>query len=240
MKVAIIGAGDVGATSALRIAEAGLANVVLVDILEGRAYGKALDLTSAASITRHSNSIVGTSDYKQISGSDIVVVTCGQTRSPGQSRESLLANNAKIVKDVAGKIAKYCPDSIIIVVTNPLDTLAHLALKTSGFPANRVIGMGGVSDCARFNMLAGAELQTASFYVHSTIIGPHSDKMVILPRFSTVLGIPLTELLPQDRIKRIVEETRGFGGQSYPGPGQGQRLLRAFSRGLGPGGCHHQ
>ena len=234
MKVVIIGAGDVGTTSAQRIVEADLADVVLMDIVEGKANAKALDLSSASSIIRNSRSVTGTTDYKDIAGADIVVVTAGQTRKPGQNREELLLKNAKIIKEVSKKIARYCLGSIVIVVTNPVDAMTYLAYKATGFSANQIIGMGGISDCARFNMLVAAELNTASHHVQSIIIGPHSDSMVILPRISTILGTPITELLPQDRIEKIIEETRKFGakivkllgkGSAYYGPSAGIFLL---------------
>ena len=230
MKVAIIGAGYVGAAAAQRIAEADLADVVLLDIIEGKAEAVALDLSSVSSIIRHSRSISGTTDYKQIAGADIVVLTCGRTRKPGEDRKDLLRTNVKIVKDVAQKIAEHCFDSIVVVVTNPLDVMTYLALKITGFSRTQVIGMGGVSDCARFNMLVAAELTITSHHVQSMIIGPHSDNMVILPRLSTVRGIPVTELLPEDRIERIMDETRNFGarlvkligkGSAYLGPSAG-------------------
>lgn len=230
MKVAIIGAGNVGATCAQRTIEADLADVVLVDIVEGKAQAVALDLSSAASIVRHSRSITGTTDYKQISGANIVVLTCGETRKPGQSREDLLLKNREIVTDVSQKIVQYCPAAIVIVVTNPVDVMTHLVYRTTGFLANQIIGMSGTSDCARFNMLVAGELNTASQNIQSIIIGPHSDNMMILPRLSTVLGIPITELLPQAKIERIIEETRHFGakivrllgeGSAYYGPSAG-------------------
>jgi malate dehydrogenase len=234
MKVAIIGSGDVGATCAQRIAEAGLADVVLVDILEGKAEGKALDLSSAASIIGHSRCISGSADFKNIAGADIVISTCGQTRSPGQSREDLLSNNAKIIKEVSLKIAQYCPDAIVVVVTNPVDVMSYLTFKITGFSANRIIGMGGTSDCARFNMLVGAELNTDSRNIQSVIVGAHADNMVILPRLSTAKGKPITDLLPQDKIATIVDETRNFGarivgllgqGSAYFGPSAGTFLV---------------
>ena len=230
MKVAIIGAGDVGAVAAQRIAEADLADVVLLDIVEGKAEALALDLSSASSIIRHSRSIAGTTDYKDIAGADIVVLSAGQTRKPGQNREDLLRTNAEIVKDIAQKISEHCFDSIIIVVTNPLDAMTYLTFKITGFSKTQIIGMGGVSDCVRFNMLVATELTITSHHVQSMIIGPHSDDMVILSRFSTVRGIPITELLPQDRIERIIDETRNFGarilkltgkGSAYFGPSAG-------------------
>lgn len=233
-KVAIIGAGNVGAASAQRICEADLADVVLVDVVPGKAEGLALDLSSVASIVRHSRYVSGTTDYKHIAGADIVVLTAGFARQPGQSRAELLKKNSKIVKDLASQIARLCPGSIIIVVTNPLDVITYLVRKTTGFPVNQVIGMGGVSDCARFNMLVAAELNTDSHYVQSIIIGPHSDQMVILPRLSTVLGTSINELLPADRVQRILSETRSFGakivqllktGSAFYGPSAGVFLL---------------
>ncbi len=234
MKIAIIGAGDVGASCAQRILEADLADMVLLDIVEGKAQAKALDLSSAASIVRHSRSILGTTKYADIKGSQIVVLTAGQTRKPGQSREDLLANNAKIVRSACEKIAQYCPGSVVIVVSNPVDIMTYLAYKVTGFNPQQIIGMGGTSDCARFNMLAAKELNTASLYVQSIIIGAHADTMVILPRLSTVLGIPLTELLPQKRIELIIQEARGFGanivkllgkGSAHYGPSAGVSIL---------------
>lgn len=230
MKVAIIGAGNVGASCAQRIAEADLADVVLVDIVPGKAEAVALDLSSACSIMRHWRSISGTTDYQEISGANIVVLTAGQARTPGQNREELLKNNAKIVQDISQKIAEYCPDSIVIVVTNPLDAMTYLTLKTTEFSANKIIGMGGVSDCARFNMLVARELNIAQGDIQSIIIGPHSDSMLILPRLSTVNGRPITELLAQDKIEKIIAETRSFGakivkllgrGSAYYGPSAG-------------------
>jgi len=234
MKVAVIGAGDVGAATAQRIVEADLADVVLVDVAKGKAEAKALDLSSASSIIRHSRSIFGTSDYKDIKSADIVVITAGQTRSPGQKREELLVKNAGIIKDVSRKVARFCVGSIVIVVTNPVDVMSYLVHKVTGFSANQIIGMGGTSDCARFNMLLAAELNVASYHIQSVIIGPHANNMVILPRFSTVLGTPITELLPKERIKNIVEETRKFGarivklmgkGSASYGPSAGVFLL---------------
>lgn len=230
MKVAIIGAGDVGATSAQRIVEADLADVVLVDIVKGKAHAKAMDLTSASSIIRNSRSVTGTTDYKDIASADIVIITAGHTRKPGQNREELLLKNTKIIKEVSKKVARHCLGSIVIVVTNPVDVMTYLVYKSTGFSANQIIGMGGTSDCARFNMLVAAELNTASHHIQSIIIGPHSDNMVILPRISSVLGTPITELLPQDRIDKIIEETRKFGakivkllgkGSAYYGPSAG-------------------
>ncbi|UCB57358.1 MAG: malate dehydrogenase [Candidatus Omnitrophota bacterium] len=230
MKVAIIGAGNVGATAALRIVEANLADIVLMDIVEGKAEGLALDLSSASSIVGHSRSILGTTDYKEISGANIVVLTAGQARSPGQSREELLSKNAEIAKDASRKIVQYAPSAIVIVVSNPLDVLTYLTLKATKFSPAKIIGMGGVSDCARFNMLIGNELNIAGSQVQSVIIGPHADNMVILPRLTTVKGKALNELLSEKKIEEIVGETRNFGarivkllgkGSAYYGPSAG-------------------
>lgn len=230
MKVAIIGAGDVGKTTAQRIAEADLADVILVDIVRGKAEAIALDLNSATSIIRHSRSIIGTTDYKQISGADIIVLTAGRTRRPGEDREQLLQNNANIVKNISQKIVKYCRDPIVLVVTNPLDVMTYLVKKITAYSANKIIGMGGVSDCARFNMLLAAELNAEIKNVKSVIIGAHADSMVILPRLSTVAGVAITKLLAEDKIERLINETRNFGakivrlmgqGSAYYGPSAG-------------------
>lgn len=221
MKVAIIGAGDVGGTCAMRIAEADLADIILLDIVKGKAEAVALDLSSAASIIRHSRTIIGTTDYQDIAGAEIVVITAGRVRQPGQNRVELLIDNAQIVKDVAQHVANFCPGAVVIVVTNPLDLMTYLTLKTTNFSPNQIIGMGGVSDCARFNMLVAAELETKSRLIQSVIIGPHSEEMLILPRLSTVLGTAITEILPQDRIARLVEETRNFGARIVQLLGQG-------------------
>lgn len=228
MKIAIIGAGDVGAQTAQRVAEAGLADVALLDIAAGKAEARALDLSSASAIVRHTLSITGTTEYQDIAGADIVVITAGMTRKPGQSRGDLLLSNAAVVKNVSQKIAEYCPDAIIIVVTNPLDAMTYLVYKTTGFPANRIIGMGGVSDCARFSMLAGRKLNTAPCDIHSIIIGAHSDSMAVLPRFITAKGIPITDLFSEERIEEIIKDTRNFGARIV------QLLGAAGSASFGP------
>ncbi len=234
MKVGVIGAGNIGATAAQRIAEADLADVVLVDIVPGKARALGLDLSSAASVMRHSRKIIGTEDYRDIAKADIVIMAAGQARAPGQNRADLLLNNAKIVRDTAQRIARYCPGSIIIVITNPVDVMTYLVCQVTGFRKTQIIGMSGVSDCARFNMLVAEELNTASRDVQSVIIGPHSDEMVILPRFSTVSGTPLLQLLPREKIERIMADTRSFGtrivkllgaGSAYYGPSAGIYLL---------------
>ncbi len=213
-KLTVVGAGNVGATVAMRVAEKELADVVLVDVLEGVPAGKALDLAEAAPIEGHDAQLIGvTGDYSPAAGSDIVVITAGIPRKPGMSRDDLLATNAKIMKSVVGQIKKVAPKSILIVVTNPLDAMCHVALDTSGFDKQRVIGMAGVLDSARFRTFIAQELQVSVENTHAFVLGAHGDTMVPLPRYSTVAGIPITELLTLERIEAIVERTRKGGGE---------------------------
>jgi malate dehydrogenase len=212
-KVTVIGAGNVGATTAQRIAEAGLADVVLVDIVEGLPQGKALDLSQSAPVVGHDCTITGTNDYADTAGSDIVVVTSGLARQPGMSRDDLLAKNAGIVGSVVGQAAELSPDAILIIVTNPLDAMCHVALKASGFPRERVIGMAGVLDSARFRTFIAWELGVSVTSTHAFVLGGHGDTMVPLPRYSTVAGIPLTHLLSAERIEALVDRTRGGGAE---------------------------
>jgi malate dehydrogenase len=212
-KVTVIGAGNVGATAAQRIAEAGLADVVLVDIVEGLPQGKALDLSESAPILGHDCSIRGTNDYADTAGSDIVVVTSGLARQPGMSRDDLLAKNAGIVGSVVGQAAKASPNAILIIVTNPLDAMCHVAAQVSGFPRERIIGMAGVLDSARFRTFIAWELGVSVTNTHAFVLGGHGDSMVPLPRYSTVGGVPLTELLPADRIEALVQRTRNGGAE---------------------------
>ena len=212
-KVTVIGAGNVGATTAQRIAEAGLADVCLVDVVEGLPQGKALDLAEAAPLHHHDHAISGTNDYADTAGSDIVVVTAGLARQPGMSRDDLLIKNAGIVRIVVGNAVKHSPDAILIIVTNPLDAMVHVALETSGFPRERVIGMAGVLDSARFRTFVAQELGVSSEDVSAFVLGGHGDTMVPLPRFSTVAGIPLPELMKPDRIEALVQRTRNGGAE---------------------------
>jgi len=212
-KVTVIGAGNVGATTAQRIAEAGLADVVLIDVVEGLPQGKALDLAESAPVQLHDHAIVGTNDYADTAGSDVVVVTAGLARQPGMSRDDLLLKNAGIVRAVVAKAAEQSPNAILIIVTNPLDAMVHVALETSGFPKNRVIGMAGVLDSARFRTFIAEELGVSSADVTAFVLGGHGDTMVPLPRFSTVAGIPLPELMKPDRIDAIVQRTRTGGAE---------------------------
>jgi malate dehydrogenase len=213
-KVTVVGAGNVGATAAMRIAEKELADVVVIDILEDVPAGKALDLTQAAPIEKHDARITGVSgDYSQAKDSDIVIITAGIPRKPGMSRDDLLSTNMGIVGSVAKEIAQEAPNSILIIVSNPLDAMCHVALDASGFPKNRVIGMAGVLDSARFRAFIAMELNVSVENTHAFVLGGHGDTMVPLPRYSSVAGIPITELLPPDRIEALVERTRKGGAE---------------------------
>jgi malate dehydrogenase len=212
-KVTVIGAGNVGATTAQRIAEAGLADVVLVDIVEGLPQGKGLDLAEAAPVVGHDSRVTGTNDYADTAGSDIIVVTSGLARQPGMSRDDLLAKNAGIVKAVVEASTKQSPDAVLIIVTNPLDAMCHVAMQASGFPRERVLGMAGVLDSARFRTFIAEELDVSVEATHAFVLGGHGDTMVPLSRYSTVAGIPITELLPPDRIKALEERTANGGAE---------------------------
>ncbi|MEA2520020.1 MAG: malate dehydrogenase [Chloroflexota bacterium] len=212
-KVTVIGAGNVGATTAQRIAEAGLADVVLVDIVEGLPQGKGLDLAEAAPVVGHDSRIIGTNDYADTAGSDIVVVTSGIARKPGMSRDDLMQTNAGIVRGVVEQAAKHSPDAILIIVTNPLDAMCHVALKASGFPRERVLGMAGVLDSARFRSFIAEELGVSVADTHAFVLGGHGDTMVPLSRYSTVAGVPITELLPPDRVRALEERTAKGGAE---------------------------
>ena len=212
-KVTVIGAGNVGATVAQRIAEGGLADVVLVDIVEGLPQGKGLDLAEAAPVVGHDARVTGTNDYADTTGSDIVVVTSGIARKPGMSRDELLSTNAGIVRSVVEEAVRYSPDAILVIVTNPLDAMCHVAMTASGFPRERVLGMAGVLDSARFRTFIAMELGVSVEDTHAFVLGGHGDTMVPLPRYSTVAGIPITELLPPDRVEALVKRTAGGGAE---------------------------
>jgi len=213
-KVTVVGAGNVGATVAMRVVEKELADVVLIDILEGVPAGKALDLAEAAPIECYDSVITGvTNDYSLTKGSDIVIVTAGIPRKPGMSRDDLLATNAGIVKSVVKEISTVAPNSILLIVSNPLDAMCHVALETSGFDKRRVIGMAGVLDSARFRAFIAMELDVSVENTHAFVLGAHGDTMVPLPRYSSVAGIPITELMSAERIEAIVERTRKGGGE---------------------------
>ena len=212
-KVTVIGAGNVGATTAQRIAESGLADVVLVDIVEGMPQGKGLDLAEAAPVVGHDARVIGTNDYADTAGSDIVVVTSGIPRKPGMSRDDLIATNAGIVGDVVKASAAASPDAILIIVTNPLDVMCHVAMKASGFPRERVLGMAGVLDSARFRAFIAMELGVSVEDTHAFVLGGHGDTMVPLSRYSTVAGVPITELLAPERVAALEQRTANGGAE---------------------------
>ena len=212
-KITIVGAGNVGATAAHWAAERELGDIVLVDVVEGMPQGKALDLMEARPIEGFDVEVVGTNGYGETKDSDVVIITSGLARKPGMSREDLLQKNKEIVESVTKEAAKNSPSSIIIVVSNPLDTMAYLARKVSNFPRNRVMGMAGILDTARFRTFIAMELKVSVEDVQALVLGGHGDDMVPLTRYATVGGIPLAKLLPQDKIDKIVERTRKAGGE---------------------------
>jgi malate dehydrogenase len=212
-KVTVIGSGNVGATLAQRLVDRELADVVLIDILEGIPQGKALDLAEAGPVEGYDCSVIGTNDYKDTAGSDIVVITAGIARKPGMSRDDLLNTNSKIVGECTRSAVAVSPNSILIVVSNPLDAMCHVALRASGFPKHRVIGMAGVLDSARFRTFIALELNVSVENVTAFVLGGHGDTMVPLPRFSTVAGIPITELLSTEAIDRLVKRTANGGAE---------------------------
>ena len=213
-KVTVIGAGNVGATAAMRLAEKELADVVLIDVLEGVPAGKALDLAEAAPIEGHDCRIEGcTNEYAKAEGSDIIIITAGIPRKPGMSRDDLLATNMGIMKTVVREVAAVAPNSILIIVSNPLDAMCHVAYDASKFPKQRVIGMAGVLDSARFRAFIGMELNVSIENIHAFVLGGHGDTMVPVSRYSTVGGIPITELLSPDRIKALEDRTRSGGAE---------------------------
>jgi malate dehydrogenase len=212
-KVTVVGAGNVGATTAQYIVERELADVVLTDVVDGLPQGKALDLLEAGPVHGYDCQITGANDYEPTAGSDIIVITAGLARKPGMSRDDLLLKNAEIVGGVVTETARRSPTAILIVVTNPLDAMAQLALRRSGFPKQRVIGMAGVLDSARFRTFIAQELDVSVENVTAFVLGGHGDTMVPLPRYSTVAGIPIIELLPKDRLEALVKRTANGGAE---------------------------
>lgn len=212
-KVTVVGAGNVGATLGQRIAEKELADVVLVDIVEGVPQGKGLDMMESAPVEQFDARITGTNGYDETEGSDIVVITAGLPRKPGMSRDDLLWKNEEIVAGVTREVAKRSPNSVIIIVSNPLDAMCEVARRVSKFPRERVIGMAGVLDSARMRAFIAMELDVSVENVHAFVLGGHGDTMVPMPRYSTVAGIPITELLSKERIDAINDRTRNGGAE---------------------------
>lgn len=212
-KITIVGAGHVGATAAHWTAVKELGDVVLVDILEGIPQGKALDLWEAAPVGLFDCRMVGSNSYEETAGSDVVIITAGIARKPGMSRDELLETNVKIVKSVTEGVVKASPNAFLIVVSNPLDAMTWVAKKVSGFPKNRVMGMAGMLDSARLRSFVAMELNVSVEDISALVMGGHGDTMVPLPRYSTVGGVPITELMSQEQIDRIVERTRNAGAE---------------------------
>ena len=212
-KVTVVGAGNVGATVAQRLADAELCDVVLVDIVEGLPQGKSLDMAEAAPIQGYDVKLVGANGYRETANSDVVIITSGLARKPGMSRDDLLKTNADIIGSVTDQVMKFSKNPIIIVVSNPLDAMCYVALKRSGLPRERVIGMAGVLDSARMRYFIAKELDVSVENVTAFVLGGHGDSMVPLPRYSTVAGIPITELIPPDRLAAIIDRTCKGGAE---------------------------
>jgi malate dehydrogenase len=212
-KISVIGAGNVGATTAMMLSQLELGDVVLVDIVEGMPQGKALDMMEMNPVYGHDVNITGTNGYEETADSDVVVITSGIPRKPGMSRDDLIATNTEIVKQVTENVAKRSPNAILILVTNPLDAMVYVAHKVSKFPKERVMGMAGVLDSARFRAFIGMELGVSVENIEAFVLGGHGDDMVPLARCTTVAGVPITELIPADRIESIIKRTRGGGGE---------------------------
>ncbi|MBI3322506.1 MAG: malate dehydrogenase [Candidatus Omnitrophica bacterium] len=212
-KVAVIGAGNVGATCAQRVLERGIADVALVDVVDGLAQGKALDLAEAAPLEGHDGRIAGSTSYEIIAGAEVVVVTAGLVRKPGMSRSDLLEANAKIVRSIVPHVVTHAPKAVLIVVTNPLDIMTYCAWKLTGWPSERVMGMAGVLDSARLRFFVAERLKVSVKDVDALVMGGHGDSMVPLPRCTTVSGVPVTELLPKAEVDQIMQRTRDGGAE---------------------------
>ncbi len=213
MKISIIGAGNVGSTTALRLLQAGITDLVLVDKVPGLAQGKAYDLEDARSILKINYQILGTDDIRQIKDSDIIIITAGLTRKPGMTREELLAKNAGILKEISLTIKESASNSIVIVVTNPLDLMTYLVLKLTGFKPGKVLGMGPTLDAARFSHLIGKELNLPNTAIEATVIGSHGEGMLPLPRFTKINGVSLEEFIDEEKIKTIIRKTINRGAE---------------------------
>lgn len=212
-KITVVGAGNVGGTTAQRLAEKDAYDVVLVDIAEGMPQGKALDISQAGPVCGYSTRVVGTNGYAETAGSSVAVITSGIPRKPGMSRDELLATNAKIVKSVVSELVSRSPDIILILVTNPLDAMVHVARLVSGLPKSRIIGMGGILDSARMRSFIAAELNVPGPDVQAMVLGGHGDTMVPLPRYTTVKGKPVSDLMPKDKLDAIIQRTRDGGAE---------------------------
>ncbi|HEY7926605.1 MAG: malate dehydrogenase [Candidatus Dormibacteria bacterium] len=213
IKITVVGAGNVGATLAQRLAERNYANIVLVDIVEGLPQGKALDMLEAGPIVGYDSLVTGSNGYEETAGSDVVLITSGVARRPGMSRDDLVMTNAKIVASVAGQVARMSPESVILVISNPLDAMAHIARAVTGFPRERVIGMAGVLDTARFRTFIAQELDASVLDVAAYVLGGHGDTMVPLTALTTVAGVPVAELIPAQRLAEIVQRARDGGAE---------------------------
>lgn len=227
-KVTVIGAGHVGETAAFHIAQLELGDVVLLDILEGIPQGKALDSFESSPIFGFDSTVLGTNSYADTAGSDVIVMTAGLPRKPGMSRDDLFNKNLEIVESCIGRAAKESPEAVIVMVTNPLDTMCEVARRVSGFPRERVIGMAGILDSARMRAFIALELGVSVENTHAFVLGGHGDSMVPLARYSTVAGIPITKLMPHDRVDAIIERTRKGGGEIV-------KLLKTGSAYYAPG-----
>ncbi|MGE0470902.1 MAG: malate dehydrogenase [Nitrospira sp.] len=212
-KITVVGAGNVGGTTAQRLAEKDLYDVVLVDIAKGVPQGKALDISQAGPVCGYNTRVVGTNEYTETAGSSIAVITSGMPRKPGMSRDELLVTNAKIVKSVVTELVSHSPEIILILVTNPLDAMVHVARTVSGLPSSRIIGMAGVLDSARMRTFIATELNVPVTDVQAMVLGGHGDTMVPLPRYTTVKGRPVSELMAKEKLEAIVKRTRDGGAE---------------------------
>jgi malate dehydrogenase len=212
-KVTVIGAGNVGGTTAQRLAERDYADVVLVDIVEGLPQGKALDILESGPVLGFDSKVVGSNGYEESADSEVVVITSGSPRKPGMSRDDLLKTNQNIVQSVTEEVVKHSPEAILVMVANPLDAMCHVAMEVSGFPRQRVVGMAGILDTARYRTFIAQELQVSVRDVFALVLGGHGDTMVPLPSMATVGGVAITELMPQDRVEAIVNRTRNGGAE---------------------------
>jgi malate dehydrogenase len=212
-KVTVVGAGNVGGTTAQRLAERNYADVVLVDIVEGLPQGKALDILESGPVIGFDSNVTGTNGYEETAGSEIVVITSGSPRKPGMSRDDLLKTNQNIVQSVTQEVVKHSPEAILVMVANPLDAMCHVAFEVSAFPRERVVGMAGILDTARYRTFIAKELEVSVRDVFALVLGGHGDTMVPLPSMAAVGGVAITDLLPQDRVEAIVDRTRGGGAE---------------------------